>query len=310
VATVGDGVRCWDAATGRSLYHLPDRAWALAFSPDGLLLAIADSEGASLHDAATGAVLGRLHDVGEGACDDGLTFSPDGERIVLVGAERIGVWGVASGRRLRSFPRPFGKAKAAAFAPNGRRFVCAGADDNALVWGIPPLPGEERLRGPLTPRRVERLWAELADADPLKAHQAFRELRPASRSALAALGERMRPPDPPNAGRVARLIEELDSDDFDVREAASDGLKALGDRVEARLRAALKEPASLEQKGRLERLLDGLATSAERRRALWAVRLLELNRGREARLLLSGLIDQAPDSALAERARDALERLK
>ena len=46
-----------------------------------------------------------------------------------------------------------------------------------------------------------------------------------------AAGARLKPPAPPDAQRVQRLLRDLDSEDFNVRATASADLQALGEPV-------------------------------------------------------------------------------
>jgi hypothetical protein len=60
-----------------------------------------------------------------------------------------------------------------------------------------------------------------------------------STQTVSLLRKRLRPAVAVDSARLNRLVAELDSDDFAVREEATRGLAALGDRAESALRKAL-----------------------------------------------------------------------
>jgi hypothetical protein len=114
------------------------------------------------------------------------------------------------------------------------------------------------------------------------------------------------------AARIARLIADLDHDDFDTRQKASKELDRLAPANLPALRKALARPASLEAYRRLERILarhpEG-RLSPDELRTLRAVHALE-EAGLEARFLLRKLAGGAPDALLTRDARAALARLE
>ena len=130
---------------------------------------------------------------------------------------------------------------------------------------------------------------------------------------MAYLKEHLRPVTEAEPRRVERLLADLDSNKFAVREAAGKELAALGERVEPALRRALAGAASLEFRRRVEQLLaklDGPVQLPEDRRALRAVEALEHMGGHEARALLEALAAGVPQARLTREARASLERLQ
>jgi WD40 repeat protein len=95
--------RLWDVATGRELWR--SRGWptvrALAFSPDGKILAVGDDEDCiRLLDAATGKELSE--DSSPRGNVWSIAFSPDGKFVATTGTDRvIHIWDVARGTAKR-----------------------------------------------------------------------------------------------------------------------------------------------------------------------------------------------------------------
>jgi WD40 repeat protein len=115
IATAGwDGVRLWEAGTGKELLRLKGHdgkaVFCVAFTPDGKTLASGGWDGnVRLWEAATGRLLKTLEGPEQRVyC---LTFAPDGTRIFAGGFRFIHVWDTATGkalRRLRARPDPDG----------------------------------------------------------------------------------------------------------------------------------------------------------------------------------------------------------
>jgi hypothetical protein len=131
----GDGaVRVWDATTGELLHTLTghgDSAHAVAFSPDGSLLATAGEDGrVRLWDAATGKSLRDLD--GHRGRVWGVCFSPDGSELASAGGDQtVRVWNPTTGTETRRFGGLRGGVYALEY-PNGQAFAVA-ADNTVLL---------------------------------------------------------------------------------------------------------------------------------------------------------------------------------
>jgi RNA polymerase sigma factor (sigma-70 family) len=135
----------WDAATGKEArrFHRKsleeqttgrigsaDRISALAFSPDGKVLAWAVSwpeKVIYLWDAATGKELHALK-----GSQAPLAFSPDSKTLAGVGSDgTVRLWSVATGKERRALP---GSAGPVAFTADGKWLATGGADRLIHVW--------------------------------------------------------------------------------------------------------------------------------------------------------------------------------
>jgi eukaryotic-like serine/threonine-protein kinase len=156
-ASADGSVRVWDIGRARALYTLagPERFSALAFSPDGRMLAIADEHGSiTIRDAATGSQLGLLRD--EMRALRTLVFSPDSRILVSAGESGpIRLWDVLTAQELHSLPDYSGYVHALAFAPDGSSLAYCGHDG---VVGI--------CRTDLAVTRARRGASESRDAEP------------------------------------------------------------------------------------------------------------------------------------------------
>jgi hypothetical protein len=127
------------------------------------------------------------------------------------------------------------------------------------------------------------------------------------------LQARLRPaPSPADRKQVARLLADLDSEEFAVRQKAMEALQQLGERAETALREALEGKPTLELRKRIEELLEGVrigATAPERLRDLRAVEVLEHIGTAEARAVLRTLAEGAAEARLTREAKASLQRL-
>ena len=121
----------------------------------------------------------------------------------------------------------------------------------------------------------------------------------------------MRPAASGDSKRIAGLLAQLDSDEFAVREKATQALLALGEQAESALRTALAGNSSLEVRRRVEMILEQLepSKSLARLRALRAVEVLEHIGTPEAREVLEKLANGAPEARLTQEAKASLGRL-
>jgi hypothetical protein len=106
--------------------------------------------------------------------------------------------------------------------------------------------------------------------------------------------------------RLARLVADLDSDQFAERDQARAELEKLGESARAALRRALDGKPSAEVRRRVEALLDKLdepKLSPERLRAVRALEALEQLATPDARRLVEELAGGAPEAWLTREAK-------
>jgi hypothetical protein len=146
-------------------------------------------------------------------------------------------------------------------------------------------------------------------------YRAVRRLGAAGPREAAFLQKRLQGgPTGPDERRIARLIADLDHDDFAARDKASAELETIGLRAEPALRRALAGEVSVEARTRLKRLLDRLGSPEGQPPPPELVRLrvieaLEANGTPEARKVLAELAAGPADSPLAREAKASLDRL-
>jgi RNA polymerase sigma factor (sigma-70 family) len=313
-------IRFFDVTTGkegRSVDEHDHLVHALAYSPDGKVLASAGRDGVvRLWEPGKGKLLGQLGGYKWGA--NCLTFSPDG-RILAVGAfdHPLELWEVASRQVRHRLAGHEAAILSLAFTPDARTLVSVSMDTTGLVWDVTGLrAGPRRPAAALSPKELEAAWADLADADAAKAHRALWALVAAADQTVPWLRERLRPAPEVPARRIAELVADLDNARFPVRDKAARELERLEEVAQPALHKALAAgPASgkpsEEFRRRVEALLKKLEeplTSAERRRAVRAVEVLEQIATPAARQELQRLARGAAAARLTREAAAALRR--
>lgn len=142
-ATYAPGtVRRFDLDTGT--------VWDVALSPDGHLALSGGEVTPILLDVATGRVIQRLDEDGEGhtAPVEDVAFSPDGQTALSASDDgTIILWDIAAGQFIRRFEGHTGEVYGVAFSPDGRTALSASNDTTLILWDVET--GEEirRLRG-------------------------------------------------------------------------------------------------------------------------------------------------------------------
>jgi RNA polymerase sigma factor (sigma-70 family) len=313
----------WDLASGEKRCSFTmhfSYVTALAFSPDGKVIATGDASRngrfVRLWDAANGKELschtGHQEDVGA------VAFSPDG-KLVASGAGSLGqkdnsvhVWEAATGRLIRRFEGHHSCIGSVAFSPDGLTVASGAGDSTILLWDITGRRMDGRWHAKsLTPPQLEACWTALADADAAKAYDAVWMLVAAPEQALPLLRKQLSPVPRPDAQIVARLIADLDSEDFRKREKATEELTKLGDAAAPALRQALQGKPALEMRRRLQQLLDqGRDWSAERLREHRAIQALEHIGTPQAKEVLQALAAGAPGVYRTEAAETTLRRMR
>ena len=324
-------VRFWEVATGKALspqtaaMNGVDRGetphWTaydtplVVFSPDGRLLATRHPrKGIPVWEALTGRERFRL-DGHEGStwC---VAFAPDGRTLASAGRDgTVRLWDVEKARELKRLTGHRGWVHALAFTPDGATLISGGADTTVLFWDVAAVTGRGRERTHLTAGQWEPLWADLAAADAAVAHRAMARLAAAPEVTLPALKQRLRLAPAADADRLARLLRDLDAEEFAAREQATRELRWLGEEARPMLERERDRPGTApEARRRLDGLLAVSAVPAgERLQELRAVEVLERIGDAEARRLLEALARGEPEARaaawrLARRAEKSLDR--
>jgi WD40 repeat protein len=134
-------ITLWDAATGKLVQRIGNVAQqthALAYSPDGALLAAAGGTPGSLGevrlfpttDPIAARVLDRIGDVMLALC-----FAPDGRTLAAGGADgMLRVYDVATGSRTLLIEQHADWVTGVAFSPDGTKLATASRDKSARVF--------------------------------------------------------------------------------------------------------------------------------------------------------------------------------
>jgi WD40 repeat protein len=287
---------------------------ALAFSDDGKMLASADTTGViHLWEAAKGKSLRKWE--GHQGVVRTLTFVSD-KAILSTGDDGMArLWDAASAKLVRELALGLGDDFQSAVSADGKWLASAGKNGSIRVWAIDMLQRTPAGKKKLTAEDLDKLWSELAADDAVRRFRAMNTMAAAGAEALAILQKNLKPAvGVPVPEDVAKLITDLDSLAFAIREKAASELHKRGKEVEKYLRSELAKEPSLEMSRRLRRMLDSFGPVAprplapEERRAIMAVRVLEHISTADARAVLERLATGAPEAEQTRHARAALRR--
>ncbi len=276
---------------------------SLSYSPDGKILATTHHDGLiRFWDPASAKVTKLLRGHEEPVWV--VRFSRDGKWAVSGSVDNtVRVWDVASGMEVLTLAGQDAWIHEVQFSPDGKSILATGGTE-ALLWRARP-------RDPLG-KDAEAVWNDLTSPDAKKAYWAVWSLSSLGDKLTPFLEKRIEPAKETDKEKVAKLIVDLDSDQFATREAAAKELAKLGDRAGAALRKAVKSPSSREVERQITQLLNALdqgPTSEDLRRSR-AIQVLELAGTPESRKLLEAWAKGAPGARLTEEAKSAVERLE
>jgi RNA polymerase sigma factor (sigma-70 family) len=281
VASAGpDGARIWSAADGKLVWRLggPAEPLAVAFSPSGRTLATADTDGQFLENGDY-----------ESKCT-------------------IRLWDLHCGQEIRAIAGDQGRINGLAFTPDGHALASGGGDSTILLWDLTWASKDAKSgAAELTATQLETLWSDLLGlATP--ADKALWQMVRSPKQALLFLKEHARPAEPADAQVIAKLVVNLDSRTFSVREKAARSLEELGESAEAPLYKVLEAKPALEVRQRIEQILH--KRSADVIRRLRAIEALEHIGTPEARLVLDVIAKGTANRRISQAALAALARTK
>jgi WD40 repeat protein len=239
-----------------------------------------------------------------------MALSADGRTLATVLNRTIRLFDLRSGKELGQFKGHEGAIVSLVFAPDNRILISGSADTTALVWDAGRFL-KKTSTIELKAQNVDQLWKDLG-SDPVKAYQAIGILSAAPKQAVTLVKEKIKPAPRTDEKRIERLIADLDSDKFQVRQTATKELEKIGELAEPALQKAVKTLTGLESKRRVEKLLSQIANdqvpSAEVVRTLRAVQVLRRIGTPEARTELERLAKGAPGDKLTRSAETALRQ--
>jgi hypothetical protein len=126
------------------------------------------------------------------------------------------------------------------------------------------------------------------------------------------LKTRLAPAEAVPARRLADLITDLDHEEFDRRQYASQELERIGEQAEPALRRALETSPSPETRRRLRQLLEALDDQPPPPPMLRTIRALQVLKGigkPAACRVIEDLTRGIPEARLTREAKASLERL-
>jgi hypothetical protein len=288
---------------------------SMAYAPDSKAIATANADKSiRLWDVVSAKEVRKFETAKEEI--GRLAFAADGKRLASVGSKEpvLRVWDVTTGKEVRQVQGPRGPVTTLALSPDGKLLATGSADGRVRLWDLAkPVPDVPPSAVPLTAKELEEHYGDLTNADPVKARRAFGTLLANPKQSVPFLKERVRsaalvPPNP----KVNKLIADLDADDFEVRDRATEELAKLGQSAAPALRQALTGEPSEEVRKRVTMLLakfkDAASLSPDKVVALEAIDVLEQLGTPEARAALAALERESLDAPILQEVRAALRR--
>ena len=200
---------------------------AVAFSPDGAMVAVTSATMIKVVNTATGEQIAQLdrRDIDDGVFQH-VSFSADSRLIVTGSAGLSGavhVYELETRTLIRRFTTSLGSIHRLTVLPDGSRAVSAGAEEVITLWD---LTGRQSKAAPSTDE-LAAAWADLDALDGAKGDPALRALVAGGvngvRTVAAGINSVMA-----NQRLIAGLVKDLASEELAVRVAATKNLLAGG----------------------------------------------------------------------------------
>ncbi|MBY0458320.1 MAG: hypothetical protein K2V38_13345, partial [Gemmataceae bacterium] len=210
---------------------------AVAFSPDGKLVAVGSLALVRVFDVDSGAEAFKVDRASDGGLAHHIAFSPDG-RLLVFGttgtAGGVEVWELATRTQVRRFATGYGETTRLGVLPGGDRFASAGGEETVTVWELTPAqakaPSKNELRA---------AWDALDAPDGAVGFPAAKRLGSAGAGGAEVLAEGVKELLAAQK-KINGWVEDLGSASFTVREVAAKELVSQGARALPAVTAASK----------------------------------------------------------------------
>jgi RNA polymerase sigma factor (sigma-70 family) len=325
IGTRDQTLRLWEVATGReirSLAGFANRPHQLAFSPDGHVLSLGNGLPMMRFEDAVAGTTTRVEFDEERAREFKAKLAAERkswDEYLAQAKQKLGAddkviralqvkMALEIQRLQQDSNTGIGEFVA---LPEGAVLGARNLGKAVLVQDVTALLKAARAPAlQLSPQELTSAWDDLGGDDVPRAYQALMRLCTAGDKAVPFVHDRVRALPEPDAPTAPKLVADLASDQFTVRQQAFDQLEKLGERARTALEKAQASRPSLEVQRRLQQLLDNLADyTPEHRRLLRSIQILEQAGTPAAKQALDLLAKGAAGRRLAEEAKLSLARL-
>lgn len=316
IAVNSQPLSLWEISTGKKRFELNTllRADGVVFSPDGRSLASWDSQGNVVAvDARLGTTIRRVQvSAGADVAVRTVAFSPDGKRLAAGDYDGyITVWDLASGHVLASFDRHEGVVTGLAFSPDGTTLASTSQDGTVLIWEVtnklPRKPDDPTVGG------LEEAFRLLASPEAGSAQRAMEYFYRRPAETIRFCNEKFPVPTATPPDKISKLISDLDSEDFPVRQAAVKDLEAIGGEATTALRKVADNSSNPEARKLASEVLtryDSVTPRAEDLTLLRVMELLENIGTPEAKAVLAKWAAGPAGHRMTVEASAAIARMK
>jgi RNA polymerase sigma factor (sigma-70 family) len=310
-------MRQWETSTGRQIHAvvgLQSHMTSVAYAPNGRTMAFGSWDGTiRMWEVSTCKEIWSSEG-GKGWMGN-VVFSPDGKVLASVlNGRTIMLWDVVTGKRISSFMGQTTGSWRITFTPDGKRLISANSDSTVLLWDLPARPPVERHLSPeLATEELNALWNDLKGDDAPRAYRAVWTLGAAPADAVKFFAEKVKPVEAIDPKRIHRLLADLGSDEFVVRETATKALHGFNEQTIPYLEETLKSTTSAEVRERVTKILEQkrrTALTSEQVRQTRAVMVLELIGDDATKSVLKRWAGGPAGALLTMEASAALERLE
>lgn len=236
-------------------------------------------------------------------------IAADNRMLFVAHDTQMRTWDLATGQERASRKLPPGVSGLVALA--GRRAFTPMTDGTGLVWDLSATRYDRESAA--THKLLTAWWEDLRSDDPARAYTAIWRMNDLPEEVVVDfLRTRLRPEAAPDPAKLQKLVADLNSDTFRVREKAEKELQELGHAAVPALRKAQEEKPGPEARRRIDQLLSrkpNPGSRPEALRRLRALQVLERAGTKEARALLRELTGGLPLAPETKEARAALARL-